>query len=86
MLHCGMPKFDPYRPPMSLDESERLLQAADQEDYSRADLGQSLLTIGLLAIFGVFALALWLLSLVIGPTPAGIIGLIAVMIWLGKRE
>lgn len=26
-----MPKFDPYKPPMSLQESERLLRDADQQ-------------------------------------------------------
>lgn len=86
MLHCAMPKFDPYKPPMSLDESERLLRAADQEDFAKADRAQTLMILGLLAIFAGVAVGLWLLSLVIGPTPAGLIGFFAVMIWLWRQE
>lgn len=71
---------------MSLDESERLLKGAEQDDYNKAATRETIGIVLLLGTFGLIALALWLLSLVIGPTPAGIIGLIAVMIWLGRKE
>ena len=86
MLHCAMPKFDPYKPPMSLDESERLLRSADQQQFAKADRAQLLMILGLFAIFAAVGIALWLGSLVIGATAAGIIGLIGVLIWLGRRE
>lgn len=81
-----MPKFDPYKPPMSLDESERLLRAADQAKYSKADFGEYLLIGGLLLLFAAIGVGLWLLSRVIGTTAAGLIGFFAVMIWLWRKE
>lgn len=85
-----MPKFDPNKPPMSLRESEKLLKESNAWEESKLGWSSAfgeILTVGaVLGTFGLIALALWLLSLVIGPTPAGIIGLIAVMIWLGRKE
>lgn len=85
-----MPKFDPYKPPMSVKESEQLLKGANDWEASklgwRAAFGDFLTVAVLLAGFAGVALALWLLSLVIGTTAAGLIGFVGVLIWLGRQE
>ena len=85
-----MPKFDPYQRPMSLQESNDLLNGADDHDAAKLGMRSTfweVVTLGaVLGLFGAVALALWLGSLVIGATAAGVIGLVGVMIWLGRRE
>lgn len=71
---------------MSLDESESLLKAADDADYSKASMRATFGVVMLIAFFVTIALGLWLLSLVIGTTAAGIIGFLAVMMWLWWQE
>ena len=54
---------DPYKPPMSLDESERLLKGAAEHDRVKSDwafLGNSFVAFG-----AVIALALIVISIVV---------------------
>ncbi len=90
MVDSGMPNFDPQRPPMSLSESEHLLKAAgagEERKLWRATVFWDWLTISaVLGLFAAVAIALWLGSLVIGATAAGLIGFLLVMLWLWRQE
>ncbi len=81
-----MAKFDPYKRPMSIEESEDLLRGADQQEYTKADLRVNLAIGGLLLLFVAVAAAIWLGSLFIGATAAGLIAFFLVMLWLWRQE
>lgn len=81
-----MVNFDPDQRPMSLQESEQLLRDADAHDATWAHFQLNLLGVGLIVFFVAVAIALWLGSLVIGATAAGLIGFFLVMLWLWRQE
>lgn len=81
-----MAKFDPYKRPMSLEESEQLLRDADSHDATWAHFQLNLMWLGLLLFFVAVAAALWIGSLLIGATAAGLIGFFLVMLWLWRQE
>lgn len=81
-----MAKFDPYKKPMSVQESEQLLRDADKHDATKAHFQSNLMIAGLLLFFVAVAAALWLGSIVIGATAAGLIGFFLVMLWLWRQE
>ncbi|WP_333906862.1 hypothetical protein [Delftia acidovorans] len=88
---CSMPGMrDLKKPPLSHEESKRLLKAAHSWDATklgwRAAAGEWL-TIGkIVAIFSAVGLVLWFLSLALGTTAAGVIGFLAAVIWLMRKE
>lgn len=83
-----------YEPPRDHRESLDLLKKAEQWEQWKRNFWPNLLAVSgefltiafVLAVVAAVVLALWLGSLLIGATAAGIIGLIAVMIWLGRKE
>ncbi|UIS65480.1 replicase [Acidovorax phage AP1] len=81
-----MAKFDPYKKPMSVQESEQLLRDADKYDATKAHFQSNLMIAGLLLFFVAIAAALWLGSILIGATAAGLIGFFLVMLWLWRQE
>ena len=81
-----MAKFDPYKKPMSVQQSEQLLRDADKHDATKAHFQSNLMVGGLLLFFVAVAAALWLGSLLIGATAAGLIGFFLVMLWLWRQE
>jgi len=75
-----MPKFDPYKPPLSVEESERLLTGARNRDATKARTAYDLALTGgilkvLLAVIAVGA-AFWFLGEAIGGLAAVVLGVL----------
>lgn len=81
---------DPNRPPMSLRESEELLNRSGDWEATKAGwmgmFGELQLLLVVLGGLAVVALALWLGSAVIGTTAAGVLAFVIAIIWLGRRS
>lgn len=83
-----------YEPPRDHQESIDLLRKADEwEQWKRnfwpnvAAAGSEFLTVAfVVAVVAGVVLALWLGSVIIGATATGLIGLLAALIWLWRKE
>lgn len=84
-----MSKFDPYKPPMSLQESDGLLKAAEQHELNRFTWNGVWETFQfwgmVLGVPTVIGLALWLGTAMIGANATGLIALVIIFIWLARR-
>ena len=80
---------DPYRPPMSLRESEELLNRSGDWEATKAGwagmFGELQLLVVVVGVIGAAALALWAGSSLFGATAAGVAGLVFALVWLNRR-
>ena len=88
---CSMsPMAYKHRPPADLRESQDLIKAANDADAAKLGgkvaFGEFLTLATVVGIFAAVALAVWLLSLMVGTTVAGFIGFFAIIIWLMSKE
>ncbi|WP_310636016.1 hypothetical protein [Delftia acidovorans] len=89
---CGSMSPMPYkhRPPTDLQESQDLIKAANDADAAKLGgkvaFGEFLTLATVVGMFAAAALAVWLLSLMVGATAACVIGFFAIIIWLMSKE